>query len=48
MGKRRWYIIRCHLAPNGASTIDSVVTAMKEHTRGAKLLVAGDFYTDLA
>ena len=29
-GERRWYIIRCYLAHNDTSTIESVVAALKE------------------
>ena len=40
-GGRRWYIVGCYLAPDDTSTIESVVVALKERPRGAKLLVAG-------
>ena len=30
IGRRRWYIIRCYLAPDNTSTIESVVVALKE------------------
>ena len=43
-----WYIIRCYLVPDNTSTIESVVTALKERPRGAELLVAGDFNVNLA
>ena len=33
---------------NNTSTIESVVAALKERPRGAKLLVAGDFNEKLA
>ena len=48
IGELRWYIVGCYLAPNYASTIERVVTALKERPRGAKLLVAGDFNVNLA
>ena len=47
-GGRRWYIVGCYLALDDTLTIESVVAALKERPRGAKLLVAGDFNTNLA
>ena len=47
-GERRWYIVGCHLAPDGTSTIESVVAVLKERPRGAELLVTGDFNVNLA
>ena len=47
MGRRRWYIIRCYLAPNKARTIEQVVTALGDQPRGTALVVAGGFNTDL-
>ena len=44
-GRRRWYIIGCYLAPDDARTIDRVVTAMCDQTRGTALIVAGDLNT---
>ena len=44
---RRWYIVRCYLAPDNTSTIESVVAALKERPRGAKLLLAGYFNVNL-
>ena len=46
-GEQQWYILGCHLAPNDTSTIESVVTALKERPRGAELLVAGYFNTKI-
>ena len=46
-GRRRWYIIGCHLAPNNARTIERVVTALVDQPRGTAIIVAGDFNTDL-
>ena len=46
-GGRRWYIIRCYLAPDDARTIERVVTALGDQPRGTTLVVAGDFNTDL-
>ena len=40
-GARRWYIIGCYLDPDETSTIESVVSALKERPRGAALLVVG-------
>ena len=45
--KRRWYIIRCYLAPDNAWTIERVVTALGDQLRGTALLVAGGLNTDL-
>ena len=47
-GERRWYIVGCYPASDKTSTIESVVAALKECPRGAKLLVAGDFNVNLA
>ena len=47
-GERRWYIVGCYLAPNNTSTIESVIAALKERPRGAKLFVAGYFNVNLA
>ena len=41
-GERRWYIMGCYLAPDNTSTIKRVVEALREHPKGAELLVAGD------
>ena len=43
-----WCAVGCYLAPDDTSTIDSVVAAIKERPRGAKLLVTGDFNVILA
>ena len=47
-GARRWYIVGCYLAPDDTSTIDRVVEALKERSKGAELLVAGDMNANLA
>ena len=46
--ERRWYIMGCYLAPDNTSMIESIVVALKEQQRGAKLLVAGDFNDKLS
>ena len=46
-GAWRWYIIGCYLAPDDAETIERVVTALGDKTRGTALIVAGDLNTDL-
>ena len=46
-GRRRWYIIGCYIAPDDARTIERVVTALGDQSRGTALIVAGDFSTDL-
>ena len=38
----------CYIAPDETSTIESVVSALKERPRGAKLLVPGDFNVKLS
>ena len=43
MGEHRWYIIRCYLAINNASTIESVVEALRERPQGFKLMVTEYF-----
>ena len=40
-GEQQWYIIGCYIAPDNTLTIESVVTALKEHPRGLALLVVG-------
>ena len=47
-GVRQWNIVGCYLVPDDTLTIDSVVAALKERPRGSKLLVVGDFNTNLA
>ena len=47
-GERRWYIMRCYLAPNDTLTIESVVATIKERPWGAELLVEGDFNINLS
>ena len=46
-GARRWYIIRCYLAPDDTSTIERVVAALRDIPKGTALVVAGDLNTDL-
>ena len=38
MGRRRWYIIRCYLAPDDARTIERVVAALGDQPRGTALV----------
>ena len=47
-GVQRCYIVGCYLAPDNTLTIERVVDALKEHPKGAKMLVAGDFNANLA
>ena len=47
MGSRKWYIIRCYLAPDNAETIEQVVAALGDKLRGTALIVVGDLNTDL-
>ena len=46
--ERWWSVVGCYLAPDDTSTIKSVLAALKERPRGAKLLVTGDFDVNLA
>ena len=48
MGERRWSIVGCYLAPDDTSTIERAVEALRDQTKGAELLVAGDLNTNLA
>ena len=48
LGGRWWYIVGCYLSPDDTSTIESVVAALKERPRVAKVLVAGDFNDKLS
>ena len=47
-GGRWWFIVRCYLAPNDASTIEIIVTAIIKRPRGSMMLVARDFNLYLA
>ena len=47
MGARRWYIIRCYLAPDDAEMIERVVAALEDKPRGTALIVVGDLNTNL-
>ena len=47
-GARRWYIVGCYLSPDGTSTIEWVVEALRERPTGAELLVAGNMNINLA
>ena len=42
-GERRWYIVRCYLAPGDGTTFRDVEAAIAERQRGAELIVAGEF-----
>ena len=46
-GEQQWYILGCYLFPNDASTIECVLVAVGKGPRWSKLLVAGNFNTDL-
>ena len=47
-GARQWYIVGVYLAPDNTTTMERVSKAIRSKTRGAELLVAGDFNVDLA
>ena len=38
----------CYFSPNDTSTIERVVEALREHPKGAELLVAGDLNINFA
>ena len=44
---KRWYVVRCYIAPDNASTIEAVVAATSQKPCGADLLVIGNFNADL-
>ena len=46
-GRRRWYIIRCYIAPDDAQTIERVVTALGGQPKGTALVVVGNLNTNL-
>ena len=46
-GVQWWYIMGCYLVPDDASTIEGVVTSIRQQPLGAELLVTGDFNYDL-
>ena len=46
-GARRCYIIGCYLAPDDTSTIERVVTALGNRSKGISLVVVGDLNMDL-
>ena len=47
-GGRRWFISGCYITPDDITTIESIVVAISQCTRGALLLAAGYFNDDLA
>ena len=46
-GERRWYIIRCYVAPDDTSMIESVFSALKERPWVLELLVTGYLNSNL-
>ena len=48
MEERPWNIVVCYLAPDDTLTIKSVLAAINELPRGAKLMVVGDLNTNLS
>ena len=44
---RRWFIVGCYLAPDGASKIEDVVADISQWPRGGTLLVVANFNTNL-
>ena len=48
LGSQRWYVVGCYLTREGASTIEEIVAAISQRSCGAKLLVAGNFNSNLA
>ena len=47
LGRQRRFISGCYLAPDDASNIDRVVTAIGHHPCGAEMMVAVDFNMNL-
>ena len=47
-GRWRWYIVGCHIALNGALTIERIVTDIGQRPCGTKLLILGNFNTYIA
>ena len=45
---KRWFVMGFYLAPNDASTIDHVVTAISRIPLGAALLMDGNANSDMA
>ena len=45
---QRWNVVGRYIVPDNASTIEAVVSAIIQRHRGAEMLVAGDFNTDLS
>ena len=45
--RRRLNVVGCYLVPQNASTLEIVVVAIGHRLRGAEILVAGDFNTNL-
>ena len=46
-GGRRWHIVGAYVAPEDEVTMKTVVAAIGRKTRGAELMVAGDFNVDI-
>ena len=47
LGRQRRFISGCYLAPDDASNIQRVVTAIGHRPCGDEMMVAGDFNMDL-
>ena len=47
-GARRWFIVRAYIVLEDTETMERVVAAIGKMTRGAELMVAGDFNADIA
>ena len=47
-GVHRWYIMGCYLDPDYDLNLEGVVAAISQRPRGAALLVARNFNSDLA
>ena len=47
-GRRRWFIVRCNIAPSNEATIKGIISAIGQRPCGAALLVAVNFSSDLA
>ena len=46
-GERRWYIVRCYLAPGDGEKFWDMEEGMAERLRGTELMIVGDLNVDL-
>ena len=46
-GERRWYIVKCYLAPGDGAPICGVEAALVERPKGTELVVVGDLNVNI-